>query len=422
MARCADKTDGAEVAHWGMRMRWVARLLVPGAIGLLSGCHWLATPSFNTPTPTTTDLPIAERVIPAPDISEVPENTAPSAPSNYFHLTADTCRDLAYKNSTLANLIESSVVVKRGPFIHLDGQDCADLVRVITAGHLSREARNRAAGAALKLYYQLLELELKSDVLASSVREIDALVKTVDILKDKGFKITADSYELKKQRIELQADQSKLRSGLTKINAELKNLLAIDPSVPGFLLPADAVKVAPDPLDAELSVQVGLANRADLQLLRSLQGNTTDRTVGAVRRVLLGATPILGAVMPSIEKPALLPFVRSVAKAEACQLKSQLQSVLADREREATKDIRNAVDEWITARDLVAIGRSKFQLAKEQVTELEKRDQLGQAVEVELRKARLETLKLEAELITEIVRWKLADVKAREELGLLCGE
>jgi hypothetical protein len=116
------------------------------------------------------------------------------------------------------------------------------------------------------------------------------------------------------------------------------------------------------------------------------------------------------------------PFVRSIAKAEACQLKTQLQAVLADREREATKDIRNAVDEWITARDLVAIGKAKFQLAKEQVTELEKRDKLGQAVEVELRKARLEAYKLEAELISEITRWKLADVKAREELGLLCGE
>ena len=406
-----------------MHMNWVARLLVPGALGLLCGCHWLATPTFNTPKPVSTDLPIAERIIPAPDISEVPENTAPPVPNNYFQLTADTCRDLAYKNSSLANLIESSVVVRRGPFIHLDGQDCADLVRLTTAGHLSKEARNRAAGAALKLYYQLLELELKSDVLNSSLVEIDALVKTVDILKDKGFKITADSYELKKQRIELQADQAKLRSGLTKLNAELKNLLAIDPGVPGFLLPADAVRVAPDPLDAAMAVQVGLANRADLQLLRSLQGTTTDRTVGAVRRVLLGATPILGAVMPDkAEKPALLPFVRSMAKAEACQLKTQLQAVLADREREATKDIRNAVDEWITARDLVAIGKAKFQLAKEQVTELEKRDKLGQAVEVELRKARLEAYKLEADLIAEIVRWKLADVKAREELGLLCGE
>jgi hypothetical protein len=405
-----------------MRMRWVARLLVPGAMGLLCGCHWLATPRFDTPMPVATDLPIAERVIPAPDISDVPENTAPPVPNNYFQLTADTCRDLAYKNSSLANLIESSVVVRRGPFQHLGGQDCEDLVRLTTAGQLSKEARNRSAGAALKLYYQLLELELKSDVLASSLVELDSLVKTVDTLRDKGFKVPEGSYELKKQRIELQADQAKLRSGLVKLNGELKNLLAIDPSVPGFLLPADAVKVAPDPLDADIAVQVGLANRADLQLLRTLQGTTTDRTVGAVRRVLMGATPILGAVMPvQAEKPALVPFVRSMAKAEACQLKSQLQSVVADREREATKDIRNAVDEWITARDLVAIGRSKFQLAKEQVTDLEKRDKLGQAVEVELRKARLEAYKLEADLVSEIARWKLADVKAREELGLLCG-
>jgi len=199
-------------------------------------------------------------------------------------------------------------------------------------------------------------------------------------------------------------------------------LLAIDPSVPGFLLPADQVHVSPDPLDADFAVQVGLSKRADLNLLRQLIGQTDPGSVPAVRRVMVGLTPLLGAVMPPHELPPLLPYVSGVAKAEACHVRNVLQKVLKDREREATKEIRTAIAEWDSARDLVAMGRKTFDLSQTQVKDLEKRVKLGQGVEIEAKRAKLELLKQEAALIGEIIKWKLADVRAREVLGLLCGE
>ena len=141
----------------------------------------------------------------------------------------------------------------------------------------------------------------------------------------------------------------------------------------------------------------------------------------AIRRVLIGLTPILGAVTaPLREVLPLSPFVSSMAKAEASALRKQLVALQMDREREASKDIRSTVGEWIAARDVVANARKKFELNQTQVEELKKRKELGQAVELELRKAQLDLLKAEAELIREVIAWKLADVKAREAMGLLC--
>lgn len=391
------------------------------ALGLLSaGCQWLAAPHFGTPKPQATDLPLVERAVPAPDASAVTEPAPAPPPAGYYQLTADECRTLACRNSSAANLIESSVVVRPGCFANLTGRGLVDWVRVTAAAHLSAEARNRTSAAALTLYYQLLEAELQADVLKSSLDEIDALVRSNDVLQTKGFKQTADTYELKKQRIDLLAEQAKLRSGIQRLNAELKSLIAIDPGGRGFLLPADQVKVVPDPLDADAAVQVGLMMRSDLNLIRQLANMADHRTVPAVRQVLVGVTPLLGAVMSGdAEAVPLAPFVSPVAKAEASALRRQLHGLLKDREREAVKEIRTAVEQWGTARDLVAIGRKKFELGHERVTELEKRQKVGQGVELERRKARLELLRAESDLVSAIARWKVADVKAREVTGLL---
>jgi Outer membrane efflux protein len=404
-------------------MRFAIAVPIVAALLLPAGCRWLAAPHFDTPKPQPADLPLTERQVQPPDASAVTEPQPEPPPAGYYKLTADECHALACKNSSAANLIESSVIVQPGCFANLSGRAYADWVRVTAARHLSGEARSRTASAALTLYYRLLELELKSDVLKHSLDELDALVKANDILLARGFKETADAYQLKKQRIDLLGERAKLRSAIQKLNAELKSLLAIDPGTSGFLLPADQVKVVPDPIDADQAVQAGLRRRNDLNLLRNLAGMADHRTTPSIRKVMTGLTPVLGAVVnQSADDVPLAPFVPAMAKAEAASVRRQLLGLLKDREREAAKEIRTAIEEWGTARDLVAIARKKFELGQERVTDYEKRQKVGQGVELELRKARLELLQSEADLIGEIAKWKLADVKAREAIGLLCGE
>lgn len=401
-------------------MRSAAATLLLGCGLLATGCRWLATPVWPT-QPQPADLPLVERVVPPPDVTAAGEPSAPPPSPGYYQLTADECRELSCRNSPTANLIEASVVVEPGCFAHLSGRDSIDYLRVTAATHLSREARNRSAAAALTLYYRILELELKADVLANSVQEVDALLKVAETLEQKGFKAADDTHTLKKQRVELTGEGAKLRAGIAKLNAELKSLLAIDPGTPGLILPADQVKVVPDPLDPQLAVQVGLANRADLNLLRSVANAVDVRTLSTAKRVLAGLVPVLGAISRPSDEPTLLsPFVDGLAKAEGTSVRKQLTGLLHDREREAAKDIRSAVDEWATARDLVAVARKKFELDTERVDDLTKRSNLGDAVQAELGKAKLELLKTESDLISAVTAWKIADVKAREAMGLLC--
>jgi outer membrane protein TolC len=300
----------------------------------------------------------------------------------------------------------------------------SDMLRVTAANYFSAEARNKCAGSALAIYYRILELELKSDVLTSSIAELDSLIKVNDVMVQKGFKQAADTHELRKQRIELDVDRTKLRSALLKLNAELKSLLSIDPGSKGFLLPSDQVKVVPDPLDVDSAVRLAMQIRAELNLLRAVGNMVDHRTVEAVRQVLIGVAPPLAAVLHRVEYaiPEVLPFVNAVTKADVAVLRKQIYNLLLDREREIAKDVRTSIEEWVTARDLVSIARQRYDLVQERTTELEKKAKVGQAVELDLRKSRLEQLQAESDLITEIAKWKLADVKAREVIGLLCDD
>jgi hypothetical protein len=409
------------LASLGRHMR-AAGILLIGCVLLASGCRWLATPTFHTPAPRPADLPLAERTVPAPDVTGVGEPSAPVPVPGYYALSADECRDLACRNSPAANLIESGVIAEPGCLAHYAGRDAVDYLRFTAATHLSGEARNRSAAAALALYYKLLELELKADVLTNSVTEIDSLVKRADEFVEKGFKVPDDLHRLRKRRVDLTGDAAKLRSGIARLNAELKSLLAIDPGTPGHILPSDSVTVVPDPLDPDAAVQAGLANRSDLNLIRTVQNQTDVRTLAAAKRVLFGVSPLLAAVArPAAELSPLNPFVSGLAKAEGTALRRQLGGLLRDRERDAAKDIRTAVDEWTTARDLVAVARKKFELDTQRLAELEKERAAGLDVEAEQGRAKLELLTSEAELISAVVVWKLADVKAREAMGLLCG-
>ena len=403
-----------------MRAVWLLGAIV--GLSLTAGCR---TPMAIRPAPTEASLPATERQIPAPDVSAITDlpnigTVNPLPPVGYYRLTAEECRQLACENSSLGNLIDAASV---GDSKYSHGTRAAiDRVRAMAGGYIAQEARNRTAGSALNLYYRILELELKSDVLASSILELDRLIIANDKLIESGFKQTADGFALKKQRLDLEADRTRLRSGLTKLNAELKSLLAIDAGTTGFILPADQVRVVPDPLDAEQSVQLGLMLRGDLNLLRCLANAVDHRTLQAVRKVLIGLAPPLAAVVQATEHlvPALLPFVSAIAKAEVAAVRSQIMGLLQDREREVAKEIRTAVEDWTTARELVAIARKRFKLTTANVTDLEKKSKVGQAVELELRKARLESLQAESDLVGEIAKWKLADVKARETMGLLC--
>lgn len=404
----------------GGRLILIVFVLAPFAIGCRSSSHEKQAAQALPP-----ELPTAERRLTPIDVSQVTDTPSirTDAPPAYHALAAEECRRLACAHAGLANLIERAAddsTQRRSFWLR---ENPADALRTSLASHLSREARNRTAGAALELYFRLLEAELLSDALTATQTEMDALIAIAAKTADAGFKESADLLQLRKQQVELRADQARLRSGIARLNAELKSLLHLDATA-GNLLPTDTIQVPPEPLDANQAVRIGLAARADLQALRTLIAGLDTTTLGAVRQALVGLVPPLGAVTTAtrVLAPGLQSLLQHLAKPEVESLRRQLQTHLADREREVTKDIRSAVDEWTGARELVAIAKRRLIVETERVAELKVKRDAGVAVEAEYRRATLDVMRAEADIVREAAKWKLADVKARQTMGILCLE
>jgi hypothetical protein len=402
-----------------MRTRSPLVLLLVAAA---AGCHGTDAPR---PVATPTELPTAERRLAPIDVSRLTTDPAPATqttpPGPYYQLTAEECHRLACAHSSAARLID--VAAETQPRRVLDGTPReADDLREAAAAQASRETRLRNAAAALELYYQLLEAELLSDVLSESQAEVDELVRAGRVTIELGVPETEQFLTLRRQQVQLRADRAKLQAGIRRLNTELKALTGLD-HVPGPLLPADQIAVTPEPLDADHAVRVGLATRPDLQLIRTLTNGLSARTVDAVRQAVAGLVPPLAAINAAtrVLAPGLRRLIPYLTKPDVRAMRAQLTTLYADREREAVRDIRTAVDEWVSQRELVAIATRRVQLESDRVNELKVKREAGAAVETDYRLARLELFRAQADLIREAVKWQRADVKARQAMGLLCG-
>lgn len=398
---------------------------------LVAGCVLLGMAGCRTPKQegglgfAATDLEVVERKLALPDVSQAVDDTADpihAKVEQYHRLSAEEVRVLACSRAAAASLIEAMAAEPPSTFPIIKSHTSADKLRRITATNLANEARLRTAGAALDLYYRLQEAELLTDVLAQSQAEVDRLVESGKVMSERGFTESADYLKLRQQQIELRADRAKLQNGIDRLNLELKAILALD-TTSGRLLPADAIRVDAELLDADRAVQIAIAQRPDLQTIRDLANRLDQRSVDAVRQTFAGLVPPLGAVTAAskVFAPGLRLFFPALANGDVEGLRKQLRMNLADREREAAKDVRSTVGEWHLQRDLVAIARQRQALEVENVRELTVKKQKGASVEVEYRRALIAKLTADANVIREAVKWKQIDVRARREMGLLCG-
>ena len=169
-------------------------------------------------------------------------------------------------------------------------------------------------------------------------------------------------------------------------------------------------------------MQIGLRTRADLQLLRNLLAGLNPDTVHAIRQTLAGLAPPLGALTVATKAiaPGFHTLFPGIMNTNADSVRMQLQCFLSSREREVAKDITASVEEANSQRDLVALVTHQVKMERKHLDELQIKQRNGLPVEAELSKTRLDLLKAESDQIREAVKWKLADVKTRQLMGLLC--
>lgn len=388
---------------------------------LAVGCH---TPPCAPPTPThTAQLPLMPRGAIEPDLGALSANAAtpPPKPEQYRRLTSDECRTLAVRNAPLAADLDAHP--ENEPSGHHVSKKDAAAARVsrLVRGYAADEIRNRSAGEALDLYYQLAAAEGRLDLVDAARSQLQVQLRDAEQAVKVGAADRADADRIRRQILELESQRARLEAGIASLNAGLAGRLGLDPADPTPIWPADVLRVTDDVPDVDEAVRAGLHYRPDLNLLRTLAANA-EQGGELTNAVLASVTPLLAKTDPANPLAALVAVLKKKPTEAEAQLHRQVTGVLQSRERQASAEIRAAVATVRGERAATAAKAAEVQNLRAKVDELEKRKAAGQNVAVELAVARLDLLKLRGELVQSAADWHVAGVKLRQAMGLLVRE
>lgn len=393
-----------------------------GLCAQLAGCA--AAPRHNPGCPL--PLPVTERGVIEPHVSAAFAGETPGSGKRdlpYRGLSAFECQCRAARSSGAANLLEAQARAEaaRQHQAHavLPSGRRSGLYQAIL-GYSADELRNRAAGTALELYFRLVEAEGRADLLTGSLGEVGDLLATPRELHAKGLRPAGDVEAVLRQQSELRSDEVELHVGSERLNAQLQGQLGLapGPAEEYHLWPTTPLVVEPHVIDVDRSVADGLANRAELNLLRAAAQQLNAHTLPAARLVLGLASPLL-AGSPQGPAAALAVVVPHRRRDEVEATHAQLQRLLEDREKQVVREVREAA--------LVAGGRlgqiphshQRVELARAKVAELGDQAEKGVAAGTVLTQARLDLLKARGDLLRDVVTWEIARVRLRQAQGLL---
>jgi hypothetical protein len=372
----------------------------------------MSPPSFEPPV-----LPTVGRSSVHFDLSALPKDVGPDpADAFYQGLNEADCPCLAARASTLGNLLDQkSQTPSQSMFKCLHSVDKASELSRTVLQLAADEARNRSAGDAMEAFYRLIEAEGRLPLLSLGLKEVNESLKRAEELRAKGLQPPVEISVIRKQLTDLRSDEVNLRIAILQLNARLKVLLGLSCS-DYHLWPLADLKVVPEKLDIDEAVNYGLHHRPDLALLEALAGGLDAGSLTLASQTLGGVNPLLGEPSSTAGFAALLACLGG-SKTESAKL--QVQTLLAERTRQATEEIRQAVGLVGYRVQLIILSRQKVEDEARRITELEEKKARGLDVEGQLSTARLNLYKAQGERLREVVEWKIARARLRQGQGRL---
>jgi outer membrane protein TolC len=351
------------------------------------------------------------------DLSALPTDIGPYPAGAIYHgLTEADCPCLAARASTLGNLLDQKAQAssQRKYRCQLTGEKTSEQSRTVLQ-HAADEARNRSAGDAMEAFYRLVEAEGRLAFLHLGLKEVNESLKRAEELQAKGLRPPVEIAVIRKQLTDLRSDEVNLRIAILQLNARLKVLLGL-PSGAYSLWPQVDLKVVPEVPAIDEAVDYGLHHRPDLAFLNALLASLDAGSLAVPAQALGGVNALLGEP-PSSARCALLLACLQGTKTESA--KQQLQTLLAERERQATEEIRQAVGLVVYRVQLVILARQKVASEERRIKELKEKKAKGLDAEGELSTARLNLYKAQGEQLREVINWKIARAQLRQAQGRL---
>ncbi|MEX2185958.1 MAG: TolC family protein [Pirellulales bacterium] len=337
------------------------------------------------------------------------------APSRYQALEAEACRSRAAANSILANLLEGE---RRAIATGACSDPCGTALRRDLLALRAEDERNRAAGAALELFYRLAEAEASRGATRHSLRHVGQALDDIAALRRRGLPVGVDASALERQRIELRQRGEAVARSLSELNLQLGRLVGLEGDTPAAIWPAVDWRVEYREIDVDEAVALGLATRADLALLRRLDGSLGVETLPAARGTLMQVDPMLG--QPSVPVRRLASVLGNQDNVtEAASRRDQIALLRADRERAAADEIRQAAIDVSSRYREISLAKDMLASWNGRLNDLRKRREAGDVSPFEIHAAEGEVMRAEHDLTSRVVAWKIAPVRLRQAQGLL---
>jgi hypothetical protein len=419
---------------------WLAGLAtLLGAAGC-TVCHRCRCTETSCPADAAEpSLPAVERNALEPEVLKLAADVKPAeppgdaqSPLSYHALTPQQCQCLAAQHAPLADSLDRQrqKLEQEANDSHLC-QRKSEKQRAFQESMLlysALEIRDQSAGTALEWYYQLAGAEAKADLLNTSLDRARNTLARVERLKKQGIRLPAPLEEYQRQIVELKLQQAQNQLTIEQLNSRLRQAMAFDPGHNWRFWPDPSVPLSTETVpNVEEAVHLGLAERPQLLLLRSMIANLDRDTLSSARSLLQSINPLLAMSDP----PAHCKLLTVIGKilhiqpgqdAEVERVRAQLTDYLHERERVVEAEIREAVNEVGARREIVILARQAAARWQERIKDLEKQQAQGLPVFADLTSAYMEWYKARGEVIKEFIGWKIAAVKVKQSQGILPAE
>jgi hypothetical protein len=351
-----------------------------------------------------------------PDVSLVPQATSPDKPLLCALAEAEV-QCMAARNSTIAGLLTQEADAIQRPVGILPWGVNTELIRDVLLLNATHQ-RNLEAGRALELFLRLVEAEAGAQNLEGQLKEVDSMLGDITRLTEQGLLSPVPKSQIEGQRLELLHRQVELLATIQRLNQQLAALLHCDLPPGSHFWPETDLTVDPAIPDREEAAALAVLNRADIAALR-LGNQASGRDSLELAQLLL---PQISAGLGSSLSTARLSFL-SGQRLGGSQIRSeQLSLAGTEQERSTRNETLQAISVLEARLAQIALTRQRLEIARGHIGSVEQQVRLASGSQFNLRKARLESLAVEQDLLHDVIEWKVAMVKLRQAQGLLATE
>jgi hypothetical protein len=344
-------------------------------------------------------------------------------------ITADTCARRAADHAPLASALdrENEVPTATIEYPNRPRSACSDSLARELRPLLAADLRNKAAGEAVGVFYQLADAEGRGEVVRKTIESLDKLRAAVKDAKARGAEPPFEEDELDRQRATWISLLGQAELGAKLLDGELKRRLGVSGKTNDRLMPAGDFGISAEAVDVAEAVKTALERRPDLLALRTAYLKLTPANVSEVReflRTVPGTAGVLGNGIgprwPIVSRIAerkvaeVEAALSAVATIEVEVRKRQLFVLIEQKERAVADEVRAEVA--ILAEQARQVGLARWRAEKliTKLAEVRKEDRgAGKIVPVEW-----EATRARADVIQAVMAWHQARARLTTAQGL----